>query len=127
VADVLIPATATMPSLRVADPAGVWLERACLARADVLADLTDGLNRLAAQEDLDSVLRELRADERDVFDVIANVIAGAYYLVPEVRALLGYPGQVRNPAPLDLASDELSDDVFEGAMNYTGTYRSAPD
>jgi len=33
---------------------------------------------------------------------------------------------VRNPAPLDLASDELSDDVFEGAMNYPGTYRSAP-
>ena len=39
VADVLIPATDTMPALRDADPDGEWLDRACAARADLLAEL----------------------------------------------------------------------------------------
>lgn len=126
VADVLIPPNATMPGLRAADPAGEWLSRACVARADLLADLTDALNELAEHPDLPSALRHLHSEARVTFDVIANLVAGAYYLIPEIRALLGYPGQVRNPAPLELASDELSDEIFEGAMNYTGAYRPAP-
>ena len=123
VADVLIPSTDTMPSLRRADPDGRWLARACLARADVLADLADALEELAG-EDLVTALRALHTSARATFDIVANVVSGAYYLIPEVRALLGYPGQVRNPAPLDLAADELSGEIFDGAMNYTGTYRA---
>ncbi len=126
VADVLIPATDVMPSLRTADYDGAWLDRACRARADIITDLTAALDGLVARDDLPTALRELHADARSTFDALATVVAGAYYLIPEIRALLGYPGQVRNPAPLELASDELSDEVFEGAMNYPGTYRSAP-
>lgn len=126
VADVLVPATAAMPSLRAADPDGGWLRRALLARQDVVVDLFAALDELARHDDLHTALRDLHANSRGTFDVVANIVAGAYYLIPEVRTLLGYPGQVRNPAPLDLASDELSDDVFEGAMNYPGTYRQAP-
>ena len=126
VADVLIPPNGMMPSLRNADPTGEWVERACLARAEAIADLTDALDALAERDDLTTALRELHADSRAGFDVVANIASGAYYLIPEVRVLLGYPGQVRNPAPLDLASDELSDEIFEGAVNYSGTYRSAP-
>ncbi len=126
IADVLIPATATMPSLRDADPAGDWIRRACQARGDAMPGLVTTLDRLAADDDLDAALRDLRANARGAFDVVATVVAGAYYLVPEVRTLLGYPGQVRNPAPLDLAADELSDEVFEGAMSYGGTYRPTP-
>jgi hypothetical protein len=126
VADVLIPPTASMPSLRAADPTGEWLDRVCVARADLLADLAGALDGLAQADDLSTALRELHGGARATFDVLANFASGAYYLIPEVRALLGYPGQVRNPAPLDLASDELSDEVFEGAMNYPGTFRAAP-
>ena len=126
VADVLIPPKGTMPSLRNADPTGEWVERACLARVEILEDLADALDGLIGRDDLTTALRELHADARATFDVVANVASGAYYLIPEVRVLLGYPGQVRNPAPLDLASDELSDEIFEGAMNYAGTHRSAP-
>jgi hypothetical protein len=126
VADVLIPATALMPSLRTADPDGQWLRRAYFARQDVLPALTDALDQLAESDDLPSALQTFHRDSRNTFDVVANVVAGAYYLIPEVRTLLGYPGQVRNPAPLDLAGEELSDEVFEGAMNYPGTHRPAP-
>ena len=54
-------------------------------------------------------------------------ISGAYYLVPRVRELIGYPGQHPQPAaPMELAAEELSDEIFEAAMNYPGCYRPTP-
>lgn len=126
VADVLIPATDLMPSLRDADPSGLWLERACGARADLVGALGAILDELQGA-DLHSVLVSLHAEDRLRFDVLATFVAGSYYMVPVVRELIGYPGQVRNAPPLDLAADELGDEIFERAMNYTGSYRPAPD
>lgn len=125
VADVLIPSTETMPALRDVDASGVWLGRACRARADVLDRLGTILDDLDGA-DLPAALGALHADDRATFNVLATFVAGTYYMVPDVRVLIGYPGQVRNPAPLEQAADELSDDVFEAAMNYAGGYRHAP-
>jgi hypothetical protein len=125
VADVLVPETDIMPSLRAADPDGEWLERACRARADLVDDLCQTLDALGGT-DLSSVLVSMHRDQRPRFDVLATFVAGTYYLIPRIRELIGYPGQVRAPAPLDLAADELSDEIFEGALNYSGSYRPAP-
>lgn len=127
VADVLIPATDTMPALRDADCTGEWLGRAYAARADAAPDLLRALRTLASEDNLTTALHTLHARDRATFDVLAMIAAGAYYMVPRVRDLIGYPGQVRNPAPIDQAADELSDEIFEGAMNYRGGYRSVPD
>lgn len=126
IADVLVPATDTMPALRDADASGEWLDRACAARADLLPKLGRTLNALSGCSDLGTALRGLRGGERATFDVLATFVAGTYYMIPRVRELIGYPGQVRAPAPIDLAADELSDEIFEGAMNYDGGYRPAP-
>ncbi|KUI29308.1 hypothetical protein [Mycobacterium sp. GA-2829] len=126
IADVLIPGTDEMPSLRDADTSGEWLERTCAARADLLDELGAILDELVGA-DLPSVVVALHGNDRARFDVLATFVAGAYYMVPEVRELIGYPGQVRNAAPLDLAAEELGDDLFERAMNYRGSYRPAPD
>ena len=125
VADVLIPPTDTMPALRDADPAGAWLDRACLARFDLLEELRRVLDGLDGG-DLPTDLAALHARQRPTFDVLATFVAGTYYLIPAVRELIGYPGQVRSPAPLDQAADELTDGVFDAAVNYPGTYRRAP-
>ncbi|KWX64517.1 hypothetical protein [Mycobacterium sp. NAZ190054] len=125
-ADILVPATDTMPALRAADPAGEWLGRACRARADLVGDLAAILDGLTAVDDLENALRAMHSQERARFDVVATFVAGTYYLIPQIRELVGYPGQVRAPAPIDLAADELSDEIFEGAMNYSGSYRPAP-
>lgn len=125
VADVLIPANATMPALRDADATGEWLGRACRARADLVDRLGALLDDLDGA-DLPAALHALHADDRPAFTIVATFVAGTYYMVPAVRKLIGYPGQVRSPAPLEQAADELSDDIFEGALQYTGTYRHAP-
>jgi hypothetical protein len=125
VADVLIPATDAMPALRDADATGEWLDRACRARCDLVDALSLLLDDLAGG-DLPSALASMHARERSTFDVLATFVAGTYYMIPEIRELIGYPGQLRSPPPLDMAADELSDGVFDVAMNYPGTYRRAP-
>jgi hypothetical protein len=124
VADVLIPATKTMPALRDADPGGTWLDRACLARADLVPSLARAL-RVLAGADLPAAVRRLHGDDRATFDVMATFVAGTYYMIPQVRELIGYPGQRRMPAAIDAAADELSDDVFQGALDYALSYRPA--
>ena len=125
VADVLIPQTAEMPSLRDADPEAVWLARALEARSDIVETIKASLNDLAQVKDLENELIRMRSESRQTFDDLASIAAGTYYMVPRVRELIGYPGQERRPAPVELAADELSDDIFEGAMAYEGTYREA--
>lgn len=126
IADVLIPATPTMPALRDADGDGTWLDCACEARADAMPIVRLVLRTLTACPDLSDALRGLHRNDRDGFDIVATLVAGTYYMVPRVRALIGYPGQVRNPAPLEQAADELADEIFDAAMNYPGSFRVAP-
>ena len=126
VADVLIAPTDSMPTLREADPTGEWLDRACSARSDIFTDVQRLLRDVADAPNLAATLRRLHGEDRVSFDEVATIVAGAYYMVPRVRGLIGYPGQVRAPAPLNLAADELSDEIFETAMNYPGSYRAAP-
>ncbi len=126
IADVLIPATTTRPSLRDADPEGIWLERALTARVDLVGALQAELALLATASDLEPAIVDLHESDRARFDVVATAVSGAYYLVPEVRCLIGYPGQHRNPPRLEEAAEELSDEIFEAAMNYPGSYRPTP-
>jgi hypothetical protein len=125
VADVLIPATTTMPALREADTDGAWLDRACKARADLVPSLLRALRALASTSDLPSAVRRLHGEDRATFDVVTTFVAGTYYMIPRVRERIGYPGQLRAPADIDAAAEELSDDVFLGALNYAGRYRPA--
>ncbi len=84
------------------------------------------LRVLAGVSDLAATVRTLHSYDRATFDVVATFVAGTYYMVPQIRELIGYPGQLRTPASIDQAADELLDDVFQGALGYTGRYREAP-
>ena len=55
----------------------------------------------ARDQDPDSFARLLHSSRPTDFRVLATVTVGAYYLSPEVRRLIGYPGQA--PAPLSTA------------------------
>jgi hypothetical protein len=124
VADVIVPATEQMPSLRDADADGSWLGRALAANPGLL----DGLHRvLAAVEgnDVSATVRELYGSARPDFDVLATVVTSTYYLIPQVRQLIGYPGQTRNPARLDEAAEQL-EDLLDQAMSRPSFYRPTP-
>lgn len=120
-ADILIPGTGHDPKASAAPDYEVWLERALAARAASLAELSqilDELDELAgpagsASADLEQRLRQLHAAGDPRFHLLSSVAAGAYLMVPEVRQLIGYPGQHASPPRVDEAADELSDGILD--------------
>lgn len=81
-------------------------------------DVFDVVVRLLAQapEDLATWLRRLHAESPEEFVVLSTVAAGAYLLVPRIRAAIGYPGQRRDPAGLTEAADELEDGILDPVL-----------
>ena len=130
-ADVLVPARDPMPDLRTADPVGTWVQRVL----DALPRLVPDLRRVLAVLDsdrhdsdrLENAVRALHADRRADFDVLATVVSGAYYLTPAVRALIGYPGQVRDPARFDEAAAELDGELLDRLLAQPTIYLPAPE
>jgi hypothetical protein len=61
-------------------------------------------------------LRALHADQPRQFQALSAVVAGAWLLVPAVRARIGYPGQRRDPARLEEAADQISDGILDPVL-----------
>jgi len=95
-ADTLIPAGEGHPSASQAGVAGQWVDRVLEVRPDMFGDLISLLRAVEDREPVQAV-QWLRARPGTWFDTLAEVVAGAYFLNPKVRRLLGYSGQRRIP------------------------------
>jgi len=124
VADVLVPATEGMPALRDADARAEWLDRALAADPGLVDDLQRVLAAIQGG-DVSATVRGLFVSVRRDFDVLATVVTGTYYLIPQVRRLIGYPGQSRNPPRLEEAAEQL-EDLLEQATSRPSFYRPTP-
>lgn len=115
VADALIPAVEDNPAGSQAPDFDSWLRRAIGARAEHFDELmaavalVNGLTGVAMYE----ALKRLNDEEPAKFQLLSAVVAGAYLMVPHVRGLVGYPGQVRNIPRLEEAADQLSDGILD--------------
>ena len=118
IADVLIPAFGDNPAATSEPDFDQWLARAADARADAFDDITAVLAQLdrAAPDTIDQTLRALHADQPRQFQALSAVVAGAWLLVPAVRARIGYPGQRRDPARLEEAADQISDGILDPVL-----------
>ena len=135
VADVLIAPAAGMPAASAVGVAGELLDR-CLAAAPGLAEpLAELLDELAAPShdaeafdpeagDAEAFVRRLAAERPDDFAVLSTAVVGAYYLSGVVRHLIGYPGQVPNPASVAAEPDYL--EMLERVYERHPGYREAP-
>jgi hypothetical protein len=119
VADLLIPASGENPVATDAPDYDQWLDRCLAARADATSLLLDTLDQLAGLDDaaLDSALRQLHAgDGEGRFHLLSSIVAGAYLAGDPIRALIGYPGQGREPARVDEAADELAEGILDPVL-----------
>ena len=122
-ADVLVPAAEGMPSATAAGVHREGLDRVLAARPD----LEPVLVRVLADADGEpgDVLRRLQASDEDGFAALTLAVTGAYYTDPEVRRLIGYPGQQYRPELVTRAPDwdeaALARVVARGPV-----YRSTP-
>lgn len=121
-ADVLVPATATMPSASQADPSGRWLRRALAARPDLVTELHRVLATASGRQAAPEVAR-LRETDAAGFVALSLIVIGAYYMNLKVRKLIRYPGQKATPAYPDEAEYYLSDGLLDPVLERGRVYR----
>ena len=126
IADVVAPRTTSMPSasdVGLAEDGG-GLDAAMALRPDLARRLFDILDRSAGATDLGRFLDRLGRESPSDLEALVELVAGAYYLAPEVQARIGYAGQ----QALSLGRGEIGgEDLLEAMMARPPRWRPAPD
>jgi hypothetical protein len=92
--DVIVPRHDGMPS---ASDVGVLtkIERATFAsRPDLIEPVRTAL-LLCRGRTGEAAIKYLAMDQPKLFSALMQTVAGTYFMQPDVRRLLGYPGQLR--------------------------------
>jgi hypothetical protein len=124
-ADVLIPAGADLPSGSQAGVAERWLDEVLTALPEVAEPLGALLDALAAGEPAAAVAR-LQREDPGGFDLLCTVVAGAYFLNPEIRQSIGYPGQQAVPIQVEDPPDYEQDGLLASVIARGPIYRASP-
>jgi hypothetical protein len=122
IADELIPAGSGMPSASEAGVAGQYLDEVLAARPDLAEPLEAALASVEGRADAIAALRE----DAGAWGVITAVVPAAYFLNPEMRAAIGYPGLEARPIDPDAAPDYLEDGLLESVVARGPVYRPTP-
>ena len=123
IADELIPAGSGMPSASEAGVGGQYLDEVLAARPDLAEPLEAAL---ASVEGADDPIGALRGDA-GAWGVITAVVPAAYFLNPDMRAAIGYPGLEARPIDPDAAPDYLDDGLLDSVVSRGSVYRPTPD
>jgi hypothetical protein len=89
---VLIPERKPMPAANQIDVAGVGMDRVLESRPDLGPELARIVDMLDGDEP-EAALALLERERPEDMLTLLSAVAGAYYIDPEVRRQLGYPGQ----------------------------------
>lgn len=125
VADALVDGGSTpAPSGAPGYPA--WLRCALAARADAFEEVVAAAVEIGAVRAADrfEALRKMSVEQGSRFHALSSVVAGAYLLLPEVRAALGYPGQELRPAPFDEAAAQLMTGILDPVIERGPIHRT---
>ena len=128
VADCLIPGGGGDPKASDAPGYDAWLDRAVDARAESVAGIIEAVTILQDVEDRElwPALESMSTEQPTLFHILSSVVAGAYVMVPEIMARIGYPGQKRNPASVDEAFEQIGDGILEPVVERGHFYRGTP-
>jgi hypothetical protein len=124
-ADVLIPKGEGMPSASEAGVAGQWLDEVLRLRPDFASPLAAVLDGVRGNEPAAAVAK-LRSEDPAGFGVLAEVVAGGYFLNPDVRKAIGYPGQQAVPIPPEEPPDYEQDGLIASVIARGRIYRPTP-
>lgn len=116
IADILCPGDELIASPSAQPGFAAELDIALAARSDAFDTVVTHLNVAADIDDLPTWARDLHDSDPHAFQIVSTVAAGAFLLLPAVRAALGYPGQPRSVAPVDQAADEIGDGILDPVL-----------
>ncbi|WP_368680750.1 hypothetical protein R1X32_11470 (plasmid) [Rhodococcus opacus] len=109
-ADLLIPATATMPSATDVDVHTKWIDRAISARPELQKLIRPAIDAVKSGT-ADEALASLKAADEEALEVFLGTVSACYYMHPGVRKRIGYTGQ--NPVPI---ADGEAEYYLEGGL-----------
>ena len=121
--DVLIPAGDGFPSASQAGIAAEGLDQVISFQPDIAAGLMVVLEKSKDRPSAE-VVADLQKNDPAAFGVLAELVTGAYFLNPMVRARLGYTGQ--GPHPIDPHPDYLDDGLLQSVVSRGPVYRPTP-
>lgn len=126
IADVLIPAQGTLPRGSEAPGFQDALTRALRARVESLGAVLAAASAVVGSDrGTNGALRALATEDPRTFQVLTAVVAGAYLIIPEVRAEIGYPGQERKFARFDESAEELMNGILDPVIERGPIYQEA--
>jgi hypothetical protein len=125
-ADALIPAADGMPAASEAGAAGRWLDEVLRVRDDLEQPLRAVLDR-ARGADPGAEVDRLQLEEPEAFEALSTAVAGAYFLNPDVRRLIGYPGQERRPIVAEDPPDYERDGLLASVAGRGTIFRPTPE
>ncbi len=126
IADQLIPAAADMPAASAVDIGGRQLDTVLASRPDLVGGIRTALETAGDVGDAIGWIEALRVDDPSAYDALVTAVVGGYYLHPEVRRLLGYPGQVPQPVDVDRYPDYADEGLLERVYARGPIYRPTP-
>ena len=122
-ADVLIPAGDGFPSASQAGVAAEGLDQVISFQPEIATALMKVLEQSKDRTPAEAVVN-LQKNHPTAFGVLAEFVAGAYFLNPLVRARLGYAGQ--GPVPISPHPDYLDDGLLQSVLSRGPVYRPTP-
>ena len=125
-ADGLIPGVDGMPAPSSLDIGGRQLDVVLTSRPDLAGDLGRALAAAAAVDDAIAWVETVRAEDPSAYDALVTAVVAGYYLHPEVKRLLGYPGQVPEPIVVDTYPDYADEGLLERMYERGPIYRPTP-
>jgi hypothetical protein len=124
-ADALIPAGGGMPSAGEAGAAGEWLDAVLAARPDLAVPL-GGLAAATAGLGPAEAIAALPRRDPAAWAAFTTAVPAAYFMNPDVRERLGYPGQQAVPIDPDAPPDYLEDGLLDSVRARPPVYRPTP-
>jgi len=126
IADVLIPAFEGMPSASSVEVHGKMLDHVVSLRPDLVENLLRGLDAAAGKAP-EVAANDLNKTDPAALSAIGLAASAGYYMTPQVRALIGYPGQQSRPvADPDATPEYVSNGMLQQVVDRGPIFRPTP-
>ncbi len=125
IADVLIPAAEGMPSATQVGAHQEILDRAVELRPDLRPAFFRGLNAVAGQ-DPTTAAEHLNSKDPEALGAIGTLASAGYYMLQEVRDLIGYPGQENRPITIEEEPAYVREGMLQEVIDRGPIYRRTP-
>lgn len=125
IADMLIPAYKQFPSASDVGVHQKLLDDVLTFRPDIAESFLRGLER-TDPDALSISINKLSREDSEAFNALTLAASGGYYMAPEVRAVLGYPGQESVSYNPHEVADYLTNHTLERVMLRGAIYRPTP-